>query len=124
MEAFINALKERAGFFLLQMGEFKPFRVFFRSGEVVDTVKAYETFSETQIYDFLIKEVKLDLADSEITASAIVLTGQSDGYDVVVIEIFRNRRKKYQVVFPYTINNGTIIFGPDLNQSYQTDKDW
>ncbi|GEN71296.1 hypothetical protein [Chryseobacterium lathyri] len=124
MEAFLNALKERAGFFLLQMGEFKPFRVLFRSGEVVDTVKAYETFSETQIYDFLIKEVKLDLADSEITASAIVLTGQSDGYDVVVIEIFRNRRKKYQVVFPYIINNGTIIFGPDLNQSYQTDKDW
>jgi len=124
MQELLEALKERAGFFLLQMGEFKPFRVLLRSGEIVDTMTVYETFTENQIYDLLVKEVNIDLEDSDTKASAIVLLGQSDGYDIVLIEIFRKLRKKYQMVLPYSIKDGAIFFWGDLNKNYQTEKDW
>lgn len=124
MEKFIEALKERAGFFLCQMGQFRPFRVFIKSGEVIDTVNNSSNFSENEMYELLLKEVHEDLKDPDIKASAIVLFGQSDGYDVIVVEIFRNLRKKYQAVFPYTIKDGNIHFGSDLNKRFQTGKEW
>ncbi|MDQ0065117.1 hypothetical protein [Chryseobacterium lathyri] len=121
MEEFLEALRERAGFFLLQRGTFRPFRVLLQEGKVVDTVSESETLTDDIIYDILLNTVNLDLGDPDINASAIILHGESDGYQVVVIEIFRNLREKYQAVFPYFITDGHILFGEDLNKKYQTD---
>lgn len=125
MEKFLDALKERAGFFLIEMGGFRPFRAFTQAdGEIRDIVSNSEACSLEEMYVLLLKGVQQDLKDTNIKASAIVLTDKVDDDDLVVIEIFPNYREKYQAVFPYTINGETVIFGADLNKEYHTYTGW
>jgi hypothetical protein len=121
MDGFLDALKERATFFLIEKADFRPFRTVLQAdGEVRDTIGYSESGSIETQYQLLLKEVQEDLKDDNITASAIVLTGEGDGYNVVVIEIFSNLWEKYQAVFPYTIKGEIVNFGPDLNKAYHT----
>ncbi|ANF52976.1 hypothetical protein A0O34_21690 [Chryseobacterium glaciei] len=121
MEKFLEALKERAGFFLIEMGGFKPFRAFvLDNGEIRDIVSSSEICSVEEMYDLFLKDVEQDLNNIDIKVSAIVLSGQVDGYDVVVIEIFSHLQEKYQVVYPYNISGETVIFGVDANKEYHT----
>ncbi|AZA54518.1 MULTISPECIES: hypothetical protein [unclassified Chryseobacterium] len=119
MEKFLEALKKRAGSFLLKMEDFKPFSTNIRvDGQIIDTISNVEPCSIEEQYLSLLNGVQQDLKDSDIQASAIVLAGKADGYDVVLIEIFTALQKKYQLVFPYTIAGETVTFGMDLNREY------
>lgn len=121
MEKFLQALKERAAFFLIEMRQFKPFSAVLRTdGEIVDIINDSQPSSMEGMYELLLKGVQQDLKDADIKASAIVLTGKADGYDAVVIEIFTNNQEKYQAVFPYTINDKIVNFRADLNKRYHT----
>ncbi|PWN64148.1 hypothetical protein [Chryseobacterium viscerum] len=121
MQKFLEALKERASFFLIEMGQFKPFSAIVQvDGEIKDIINDSQSYSLEIIYELLLKNVQQDLKNNNIKASAIVLTGKADGYDVVVIEIFTNLQEKYQAVFPYAINGEIVTFGTDLNKGYHT----
>ncbi|MFP3577949.1 hypothetical protein, partial [Brevibacillus sp. SIMBA_040] len=75
-------IKERAGFFLLEMGNFKPFRVILQAdSQVIDTINEAECSSIETDYKLLLNQILQDLEDENIKASAIVLTGKADGYD-------------------------------------------
>jgi hypothetical protein len=125
MEKFIEALKERASFFLIEMGQFKPFSAIVRTnGEIVDTVTDSQSSSVDVMYELLLNRVQQDLNDGDIKASAIVLHGKADGYDTVVIEIFTKHEEKFQAAFPYTINRETVTFGEDLNKAFHTYTGW
>lgn len=119
MEKFLKALKERAAFFLAEMGQFEPFGVYMSlNGEVMDIKSPSERRSIEESYDFLLKCFNKDVDGDDARACAIVLNGNVDHKDLIVIEIFVPHQDKYQAVFPYTINGETVTFGDDANQKY------
>jgi hypothetical protein len=125
MEKFLEALKERACFFLIEIGQFKPFSAIVQAnGEIVDIISDSQSSSVDVMYELLLKGVQLNFTDADIKASAIVLHGKADGYDTVVIEIFTSFEKKYQAAFPYTIYGETVTFGEDLNKAFHTYTGW
>nr|WP_199156160.1 hypothetical protein [Pedobacter sp. ASV2] len=118
---FLETLKERAAFFLVEKEDFIPFRTIMQSdSEVKDIISNSESGKIEVQYQLLLIQIQQDLKDENIKASAIVLTGKADGYNTVVIEIFSNFKNKYQAVFPYTIIGNRVNFGADLNKDYHT----
>jgi len=115
MENLVGFIQERAEYFLKENGEFAPFGAYIRSnGEITDVIGYSENISSEEIYNILLKGIEQDLQDEDVRASAIGLDGNIDDSDVLVIEIFLSKDEKYQVIYPYTINNNKVTFGKKL----------
>jgi hypothetical protein len=111
MEEFIKALKKRAAFFLSELEQFEPFGVYMgHDGEITDIKKHMEFNSIQESYTLLLERFERDFKGGDVRTSAIVLNGNVDGKNLIVIEIFDSSFYKKQLVFPYTINGDAITF--------------
>lgn len=119
MEDFLKALKDHAAFLLTEL-EFEPFGAHVRhDGEIIYIEKQREFESIPKSYQFLLERFEKDFKSGEVKASAIVLNGDVNGKNSIVIEIFDTSFYKKQVVYSYTINGEVVTFEEDIYRKHQ-----
>ncbi len=115
IEKLIKAIKGQAKLFLVDSGEFAPFATYIRANGELTFISGYsETTNSQEIYEILLRGAYDDLQDPDIRVYAIGLDGKIKGKDVLVIELILSPEDKYQVIYPYTIENEKIIFGEKM----------
>ncbi len=112
IEKIIKSIKGQAELFLVDNGEFAPFATYIRENGELTFISGYsETTNSKEIYEILLNVAYNDLNDLDIRAYAIGLDGRINEKDVLVIEIILSSENKYQVIYPYIVENRKVIFG-------------